>query len=52
MPTGHYIEDEFDTFDKIAKAERDALFFFYGVILALGYAASIWVHFWLMASNG
>ena len=36
MPTGHQIEDDFDIFDKIAKAEWDTLFFFYGVILAVG----------------
>ena len=29
-------EDEFDIFDKIAKSEWDTLFFFYGVILAVG----------------
>ncbi|TWX63860.1 sodium:proton antiporter NhaD [Colwellia sp. C1TZA3] len=28
--------DDFDIFDKIAKAEWDTLFFFYGVILAVG----------------
>ncbi len=36
MPTSHIIEDDFDIFDKIAKAEWDTLFFFYGVILAVG----------------
>jgi Na+/H+ antiporter NhaD/arsenite permease-like protein len=36
MPTGNVIEDDFDIFDKIAKAEWDTLFFFYGVILAVG----------------
>jgi len=37
IPTGHQIDDsEFDIFDKIAKAEWDTLFFFYGVILAVG----------------
>lgn len=36
MPTGHHISDDFDIFDKIAKAEWDTLFFFYGVILAVG----------------
>ena len=36
MPTGNKIEDDFDIFDKIAKAEWDTLFFFYGVILAVG----------------
>jgi len=30
------IEDDFDVFDKIAKAEWDTLFFFYGVIMAVG----------------
>lgn len=29
-------EDEFDVFDKIARSEWDTLFFFYGVILAVG----------------
>ena len=36
IPASHQIEDEFDIFDKIAKAEWDTLFFFYGVILAVG----------------
>ncbi len=36
MPTAHQIKDDFDIFDKIAKAEWDTLFFFYGVILAVG----------------
>ncbi|PKG85713.1 sodium:proton antiporter [Colwellia sp. 75C3] len=36
LPTSHEIEDDFDIFDKIAKAEWDTLFFFYGVILAVG----------------
>ncbi|MEH6582108.1 MAG: sodium:proton antiporter NhaD [Halioglobus sp.] len=36
MPTGNEIDDDFDIFDKIAKAEWDTLFFFYGVILAVG----------------
>lgn len=36
IPTGNVIEDDFDIFDKIAKAEWDTLFFFYGVILAVG----------------
>jgi len=35
-PTSHPVEDDFDIFDKIAKAEWDTLFFFYGVILAVG----------------
>jgi len=36
IPTSNPIEDDFDIFDKIAKAEWDTLFFFYGVILAVG----------------
>ena len=36
IPAGTPIEDDFDIFDKIAKAEWDTLFFFYGVILAVG----------------
>jgi NhaD family Na+/H+ antiporter len=36
IPTSHKVEDDFDIFDKIAKAEWDTLFFFYGVILAVG----------------
>ncbi len=36
MPTEHNINDDFDIFDKIAKAEWDTLFFFYGVIMAVG----------------
>jgi len=37
IPTGHQIQDQgFDVFDKIAKAEWDTLFFFYGIILAVG----------------
>jgi NhaD family Na+/H+ antiporter len=36
MPTSNPISDDFDIFDKIAKAEWDTLFFFYGVILAVG----------------
>jgi Na+/H+ antiporter NhaD/arsenite permease-like protein len=36
MPTSNLIDDDFDIFDKIAKAEWDTLFFFYGVILAVG----------------
>jgi len=35
-PTEHKIVDEFDIFDKISKSEWDTLFFFYGVILAVG----------------
>lgn len=36
IPASNVIEDNFDIFDKIAKAEWDTLFFFYGVILAVG----------------
>lgn len=36
MPTSQPVEDDFDIFDKIAKSEWDTLFFFYGVILAVG----------------
>jgi len=36
MPISHEVEDRFDIFDKIGKAEWDTLFFFYGVILAVG----------------
>ncbi len=36
MPTSNTIDDDFDIFDKIAKAEWDTLFFFYGVIMAVG----------------
>ena len=36
IPTSNPIEDDFDVFDKIAKAEWDTLFFFYGIILAVG----------------
>ena len=37
IPTGHQVEAKgFDVFDKIARAEWDTLFFFYGVILAVG----------------
>ncbi|GAA0816144.1 sodium:proton antiporter NhaD [Colwellia sp. D2M02] len=36
LPTSHAPENSFDIFDKIAKAEWDTLFFFYGVILAVG----------------
>ncbi|HCM46357.1 MAG TPA: sodium:proton antiporter [Colwellia sp.] len=35
-PTSHKTQDDFDVFNKIAKAEWDTLFFFYGVILAVG----------------
>lgn len=35
-PTSNLISDEFDVFDKIAKAEWDTLFFFYGVIMLVG----------------
>jgi len=36
IPASHQITDEFDIFDKVAKGEWDTLFFFYGVILAVG----------------
>jgi len=37
MPTAHNIADnDYDIFERIAKAEWDTLFFFYGVILAVG----------------
>ncbi|MEW6984139.1 sodium:proton antiporter NhaD [Colwelliaceae bacterium 6471] len=36
MPTSRMIHEDFDIFDQIAKAEWDTLFFFYGVILAVG----------------
>ncbi len=36
LPTSHDVEDDFDIFDKIANAQWDTLFFFYGVILAVG----------------
>ncbi|MEZ5525379.1 MAG: sodium:proton antiporter NhaD [Pseudomonadales bacterium] len=36
IPPGSDAEEGFDIFDKIAKAEWDTLFFFYGVILAVG----------------
>ena len=36
MPTSNTVGENFDIFDKIAKAEWDTLFFFYGVILAVG----------------
>jgi len=36
ISTGHIVAKEFDIFDKIAQAEWDTLFFFYGVILAVG----------------
>jgi NhaD family Na+/H+ antiporter len=35
-PTSHVVEEDFDIFDKIAKAEWDTLFFFYGVIMSVG----------------
>ncbi len=35
-PTSSNIDDEFDVFSNIAKSEWDTLFFFYGVILAVG----------------
>jgi Na+/H+ antiporter NhaD/arsenite permease-like protein len=36
MPTSNPIGDNFDLFNKIARAAWDTLFFFYGVILAVG----------------
>lgn len=36
IPPGSDMVEGFDIFDKIAKAEWDTLFFFYGVILAVG----------------
>ncbi len=36
VPAGRTRTENFDIFDKIAKAEWDTLFFFYGVILAVG----------------
>ena len=36
MPPGSHEVQGFDVFDKIAKAEWDTLFFFYGVIMAVG----------------
>jgi NhaD family Na+/H+ antiporter len=36
VPAGRTRSKDFDIFDKIAKAEWDTLFFFYGVILAVG----------------
>jgi len=36
MPPGSGQQQGFDVFDKIAKAEWDTLFFFYGVIMAVG----------------
>lgn len=36
LPTSHSSESSFDVFDSIAGAEWDTLFFFYGVILAVG----------------
>lgn len=36
MPTGNTSASGFDIFDSIGKAEWDTLFFFYGVILAVG----------------
>jgi Na+/H+ antiporter NhaD/arsenite permease-like protein len=38
MPPGSHDEQGFDVFDKIARAEWDTLFFFYGVIMAAGVA--------------
>jgi Na+/H+ antiporter NhaD/arsenite permease-like protein len=36
MPPGSHEVQGFDVFDKIARAEWDTLFFFYGVIMAVG----------------
>ena len=36
LPADHSNDDEFDVFDKVARAEWDTLFFFYGVILCVG----------------
>jgi NhaD family Na+/H+ antiporter len=36
MPPGSHEVESFDIFDKIARAEWDTLFFFYGVIMAVG----------------
>ncbi|WP_100644373.1 sodium:proton antiporter NhaD [Alteromonas facilis] len=36
LPGSHNDPDSFDIFTKVAKAEWDTLFFFYGVILAVG----------------
>lgn len=36
IPPGSHDTDSFDIFDKIAKSEWDTLFFFYGVIMAVG----------------
>ena len=36
VPPGSHETQGFDVFDKIAKAEWDTLFFFYGVIMAVG----------------
>ena len=36
IPPGSHDTDSFDIFDHIAKAEWDTLFFFYGVIMAVG----------------
>lgn len=35
-PGSHHDEFSFDVFDKIAQAEWDTLFFFYGIIMAVG----------------
>jgi NhaD family Na+/H+ antiporter len=45
----NFDNDSFDVFDKIAKAEWDTLFFFYGVILAVGGLA--FIGYLGMASN-
>ena len=36
VPPGSHEVESFDIFDKIARAEWDTLFFFYGVIMAVG----------------
>jgi len=36
VPPGSHDAESFDVFDKIAKAEWDTLFFFYGVIMSVG----------------
>jgi NhaD family Na+/H+ antiporter len=36
LPPSPHDDDQFDVFDKVARAEWDTLFFFYGVILCVG----------------
>lgn len=36
VPPGHHQKNELNVFDRIAQAEWDTLFFFYGVILSVG----------------